>query len=295
MISPNNLHVDGLEQERRNSIANELELRLSCSNPSMCTIIRTKFSWEYPQTTIMFFSIMSSSILHDDNLKHSLCNFHDEHFKGHLYSCHCFDATDTRATMMLEHHWQHSKREPQVIIVSCLHSSLYWQPSLPFLTVCGWLNIWLIYWQSLWQPLSNQSQVPFTVHNSLFSWYRAICQVLPALSHNGTNASMALVPFWHSTGWCNCHWFNSGMMLASANRISLLLTIVIGIVLILAQYRLMQLISVWFWVSDGWCNWHWFDSGSALSDGIGIGFILGQHWLMHLVSVLFWLNVAHCS
>ena len=28
-------NVDGLMQERRNSIANALELRLSCSNPSM--------------------------------------------------------------------------------------------------------------------------------------------------------------------------------------------------------------------------------------------------------------------
>ena len=28
-------HIDGLVQERRNSIANALELRLSCTNPSM--------------------------------------------------------------------------------------------------------------------------------------------------------------------------------------------------------------------------------------------------------------------
>ena len=28
-------HIDGLMQERRNSIANALELRLSCTNPSM--------------------------------------------------------------------------------------------------------------------------------------------------------------------------------------------------------------------------------------------------------------------
>ena len=30
-------HVYGLMQERRNSIANALELRLSCTNPSMCS------------------------------------------------------------------------------------------------------------------------------------------------------------------------------------------------------------------------------------------------------------------
>ena len=28
------IHIDGLEQERRNSIANALELRLSCTNPT---------------------------------------------------------------------------------------------------------------------------------------------------------------------------------------------------------------------------------------------------------------------
>ena len=30
-----NVHVDGLVQERHNSIANALELHLSCTNPSM--------------------------------------------------------------------------------------------------------------------------------------------------------------------------------------------------------------------------------------------------------------------
>ena len=37
------LHIDGLEQERRNSIANELELCLSCTNPTICGL-----AWEYP-------------------------------------------------------------------------------------------------------------------------------------------------------------------------------------------------------------------------------------------------------
>ena len=31
----NNYNIDGLVQERRNSIANALELRLSCTNPSI--------------------------------------------------------------------------------------------------------------------------------------------------------------------------------------------------------------------------------------------------------------------
>ena len=30
------IYIDGLVQERRNSIANALELRLSCTNPSIC-------------------------------------------------------------------------------------------------------------------------------------------------------------------------------------------------------------------------------------------------------------------
>ena len=34
-ISKKMVHIDGLEQERRNSIANALELRLCCTNPSM--------------------------------------------------------------------------------------------------------------------------------------------------------------------------------------------------------------------------------------------------------------------
>ena len=37
-------HLNGLVQESRNSIANALELRLSCTNPSMCTCISIRFS-----------------------------------------------------------------------------------------------------------------------------------------------------------------------------------------------------------------------------------------------------------
>ena len=32
------IYFDGLVQERRNAIANALELRLSCTNPSICII-----------------------------------------------------------------------------------------------------------------------------------------------------------------------------------------------------------------------------------------------------------------
>ena len=37
-------HVDGLVQERHNSIANALELHLSCTNPSML-FLKTKWSF----------------------------------------------------------------------------------------------------------------------------------------------------------------------------------------------------------------------------------------------------------
>ena len=37
-----NLYADELVQERRNSIAKALELRLSCTNPSMCGIFVRK-------------------------------------------------------------------------------------------------------------------------------------------------------------------------------------------------------------------------------------------------------------
>ena len=33
-LRPGDAYIDGLMQERRNSIANALELRLSCTNPS---------------------------------------------------------------------------------------------------------------------------------------------------------------------------------------------------------------------------------------------------------------------
>ena len=38
-------HIDGLVQERRNSIANALELRLSCINPSISSP-STKGDWD---------------------------------------------------------------------------------------------------------------------------------------------------------------------------------------------------------------------------------------------------------
>ena len=37
-IITSNSYIDGLVQERRNSIANALELRLSCTNPSIYAI-----------------------------------------------------------------------------------------------------------------------------------------------------------------------------------------------------------------------------------------------------------------
>ena len=53
MTQLTNTYIDGLVQERRNSIANALDLRLSCTNPSIC-FTRPKLDklerpfWEYP-------------------------------------------------------------------------------------------------------------------------------------------------------------------------------------------------------------------------------------------------------
>ena len=38
-------HIDGLMQKRRNSSANALELRLSCTNPSLCRFVFQIFYW----------------------------------------------------------------------------------------------------------------------------------------------------------------------------------------------------------------------------------------------------------
>ena len=41
-------HIDGLVQERRNSIANALELHLSCTNPSIRGIFLSEMSYSFP-------------------------------------------------------------------------------------------------------------------------------------------------------------------------------------------------------------------------------------------------------
>ena len=40
------LHIDGLLQERRTSTALAMELRLSCTNPSICSEPGNSFDWE---------------------------------------------------------------------------------------------------------------------------------------------------------------------------------------------------------------------------------------------------------
>ena len=37
------VYIDGFVQKRRNSIANTLELRLSCTNPSICIIVQYEY------------------------------------------------------------------------------------------------------------------------------------------------------------------------------------------------------------------------------------------------------------
>ena len=47
--------INGLVQERRNSIANALELRLSCTNPSICSIRYSHFFLAFTETTPRIF------------------------------------------------------------------------------------------------------------------------------------------------------------------------------------------------------------------------------------------------
>ena len=44
--------INGLVQERHNSIANVLELHLSCTNPSKCHQKKLEFSWDKPYITL---------------------------------------------------------------------------------------------------------------------------------------------------------------------------------------------------------------------------------------------------
>ena len=45
-------YIDGLVQERRNSIANALELRLSCTNSSIYMHYKVSFCWESYQNLV---------------------------------------------------------------------------------------------------------------------------------------------------------------------------------------------------------------------------------------------------
>ena len=53
------LHVDGLVQERRNSIANALQLRLFCTNPSMCQVwsISSLSHWRTTCSILLYFEL----------------------------------------------------------------------------------------------------------------------------------------------------------------------------------------------------------------------------------------------
>ena len=46
MLTINSIHVDGLVQERRNSIANALELRLSCTNNVVIMLQIVAVKWQ---------------------------------------------------------------------------------------------------------------------------------------------------------------------------------------------------------------------------------------------------------
>ena len=57
-------HIDGLVQERRNSTANALELRLSCTNPSMYRVIMLltfiKTSFREGRQPVVYLSLSGS-------------------------------------------------------------------------------------------------------------------------------------------------------------------------------------------------------------------------------------------
>ena len=58
------LHIDGLVQERRNSIANALELRLSCTNPSIYSGFKCQGSCLYRASILIFTYGMVSIYFH---------------------------------------------------------------------------------------------------------------------------------------------------------------------------------------------------------------------------------------
>ena len=64
-----NLHIDGLMQERRNSIANALELRLSCTNPSRCA----KLAWCTTDATAAFARCATMYRRHVVDVRTTMC------------------------------------------------------------------------------------------------------------------------------------------------------------------------------------------------------------------------------
>ena len=71
---PYNFDIDGLVQERCNSIANALELRLSCTNPSIWRICRFRYMimmmWQF------FFFIVTKQIHPPKQAIHSTSPYH---------------------------------------------------------------------------------------------------------------------------------------------------------------------------------------------------------------------------
>ena len=57
-------HIDGLVQERRNSIANALEVHLSCTNPSICTMQIYHHAWDFQQEPIWPTSVKTKAVPH---------------------------------------------------------------------------------------------------------------------------------------------------------------------------------------------------------------------------------------
>ena len=97
-------HIDGLVQERRNSTANALELRLSCTNPSIsrCPIFKT---WQYDRGIGSGFpkiGLEKIQYFFQGNIKNNPPNFKDD-FKHQKWKkvqqVICILLTPLRATL----------------------------------------------------------------------------------------------------------------------------------------------------------------------------------------------------
>ena len=135
-------YVAGLMQEPRNSIANALELRLSCTNPLMCAIPSTVFvrhhfvcysiiSHRLPSFSVLFCALLQRSVCitcYSTTIilfKSTVCNSHHSLFYSVIFYSHQF------VTFSVLFYSQHSAVLYAVIFyrhnyILCYPRSLQW-------------------------------------------------------------------------------------------------------------------------------------------------------------------------